>query len=313
MKAIEKAARLYRRLEPLFACPVCGEPMRVPDERGRSLICPHRHAFDLSAKGYVNFLGAQRTRSTSSGYRKEAFLARRAMLERGLFEPVIEAVADVIKREVGAGNRAGGCMLFDAGCGEGYVTSAVVSRLRSIEGIASNAVGMDISAFGVAIACQHDDSIAWCVGNIAKRLPVVSGRCDAVTNLLAPCNGEEFRRVMCDDGVLVKAAPLEDHFIELRAALYDRPRERPCTPDDATAEVAAWFGAVEAQRLTYGFDVGAECVPDVIRMSPLFWKARPERIAAAERSGLPRVTVDLAIIVAHPRRNRAGALRRRSS
>ena len=36
----------------------------------------------------------------------------------------------------------------------------------------------------------------------------------------------------------------------------------------------------------------------LMRMTPLFWKARRERVDALMESGLPKVTVDLRIILA---------------
>jgi 23S rRNA (guanine745-N1)-methyltransferase len=300
MKAIEKAVRLCRGMEPLFACPVCGDPLTVPSKNYRNLVCSRNHCYDFSAKGYVNLLGSHQRKSAAPGYTKEVLSARRAMLTAGLFDPVIETLTEIIECELGRGEQSHPCALLDAGCGEGYSLSAMMLRLRE-GGVAWDAVGMDISKPGITIACGHDDSIMWCVGNIAKRLPFVPSRFDVVTNLLAPENWEEFRRVMRGDGLLVKATPLDNHFIELRSALYERPRERSRSVDDVLTELGTWFDTVETRRLTYGFALPAERTPDLIRMSPLFWKAKPERIEAVERHGLPAITTDLSVVVARPR------------
>jgi len=301
MKAIEKAVRLCRQMGSLFACPVCGDPMTIPSEAGRSLACPSNHCFDFSAKGYVNLLGSHQRKSAAPGYTKEVLVARRAMLEAGLFGPVVETLTDLIKREIGRGARSDSCALLDAGCGEGYVLSAVMSRLRGRDAAVWDAVGMDISKQGITIACRHDDRAVWCVGNIAKRLPFVSSRFDVITNLLAPQNWEEFRRVVRGDGLLVKATPLDNHFIELREALYERPRERSCAADDAVIGLDAWFDLMETRRVTYRFGLRPEWTPDIISMTPLFWKARRERIDALEQHGLACVTVDLSVVAARPR------------
>jgi len=269
--------------------------MGVTSARSPSLVCAENHSFDLSAKGYVNLLLPGQRKSAEPGYSKEMLQARRAMSKLGFFDPVCEAVADLIQRH---SRLAAGSGVFDAGCGEGHIFSSVISRLRGSQGSHPDAIGLDISRQGIALACHRDHSIMWCVANLDRRLPFASGGFEILTNILAPSNVMEFRRVLRGSGLLVKVIPLDDHLVELRNALYERPRGHPLTAEATEAELGASFDVVQKRRLTYRRQVGASSLRDLVRMTPLFWKAKRERIEALETAGLPQVTVDLCAIAA---------------
>lgn len=298
-RGLAQSRDLCRRLQGVFACPVCDGPMAVGGEGDRSLICDHGHCFDLSAKGYVNLLLSHQRKSSTPGYTQAALRARRAVAERGFFDPVRDAVAEAI-----AGNLSAPTpwRLLDAGCGEGYVLSAIIARLRGPERNDTQAVGLDISKPGIEIAGRHDRGVLWCVANIAKRLPFAAGAFDVVTNLLAPMNAAEFRRVLRCGGIVVKVAPMEGHLQELREALYERPREHSFAAARDAAELATYFEIRAHRRLTCARPVDKESIRDIIMMTPLFWKAKRDRIAALEHVGLPQVTVevDLTVGVAEP-------------
>jgi len=72
-------------------CPVrdCGEPL---ERRGRSLVCPRGHSFDLARSGYANLLQPQDRRSKRPGDAPEAVEARRRLLDAGYGEPLLRAI-----------------------------------------------------------------------------------------------------------------------------------------------------------------------------------------------------------------------------
>ena len=82
-----------------FICPICKSPF---EQRGRSLVCPKNHCFDLSKQGYVNLLMSQQGRL--HGDDRPMVRARTAFLSEGYYRPLLEAVV--------AGLCLGGCAMM---------------------------------------------------------------------------------------------------------------------------------------------------------------------------------------------------------
>lgn len=300
MTRFDRVAALLRRLDGVFACPVCEAPLAVGADGG-CLLCGCRHSFDLAIYGYVNLLLSTQRKSRLPGYTADVLRARRAVLDQGFFAPMIRKVAARVIQRLQARPSGDPALILDAGCGEGYVTSAVAARLREKLGRAVDAVGLDISKEGIRIAARHDHSVAWCVANIARRLPFVTGKFDALTNVLSPANPPEFHRVLRPDGTLVKVVPMDNHLVELREALYERREEGGRTTEKSVAELAPWFDVTGAERLNYAVLLHEEARRDVVKMSPLFWKAKKDRLASLQQTGIDRVRVDLLVITATAR------------
>ena len=130
IKRVDAAVSLYRRFEKLFLCPICGSTMSIDREKNRSLICVKTHCFDFSRYGYVNFLLSYQKKSSIPGYDSEALQARRAMLALGLFDPLTNLIAELIRRDTPRKRRESEVLLLDVGSGEGYLLSSIVSNLR---------------------------------------------------------------------------------------------------------------------------------------------------------------------------------------
>jgi 23S rRNA (guanine745-N1)-methyltransferase len=263
----------------------------------RSLTCANHHCFDVSAKGYINLLLPNQRRSSTPGYNAEMLRSRMAVMQLGLFAPLSQAIAELIRNRTASPRPPRTCTLLDVGCGEGHVLSAVMSHLRADGDMRPLAIGLDISRHAISMSCRHEGDMLCCVANLATQLPFVTGAFQVVTNILAPSNPAEFRRVLRDGGVLLKVVPMRHHLAELRHALYERPREHPCGADEAVAELSGDFDVAAQRRLSYGRELPRDCIRDIIRMTSLFWKAKRQRIEALERAGLTRLTVDLSIIV----------------
>ena len=82
IKKIEIAKYLITENIKIFKCPICSEDMLLKDN---SLICLNNHCFDLSRKGYINFL----INSASSKYDRQMFYSRKYIIENNFFQPLI--------------------------------------------------------------------------------------------------------------------------------------------------------------------------------------------------------------------------------
>jgi len=114
--------------------------------------------------------------------------------------------------------------------------------------------------------------------------------------------------VLRPDGTLVKVVPMDNHLVELREALYERREEGGRTTEESVAELAPWFDVTGAERLNYAVLLHEEAAPrrrEAVgarhALPLLFWKAKRDRLASLEQTGIDRVRVDLLVITATAR------------
>ena len=127
-------------------CPVCGSEMAVDVSRSASLFCrgAKKHCYDFSSRGYVNFAPPGHT---SGGDSKQAVLARTCFLDLEMYRPVVQRLSETIDKYCG-NSRA---LIIDAGCGEGYYSTALAKKGYSV-------FGVDLSKFAVDGACKRINS-----------------------------------------------------------------------------------------------------------------------------------------------------------
>ena len=75
-------------------CPVCGEKLNRLD---RSYRCPNRHSFDIARQGYVNLLTVNQKHSLNPGDTRQQVLSRRAFLEAGYYEPILNTLKETVR------------------------------------------------------------------------------------------------------------------------------------------------------------------------------------------------------------------------
>ena len=199
----------------ILVCPICRNGLSF-SEGGRSLVCPSGHCFDISSSGYVNL-----TRGSSvniSGDSKDMIRARRDFLAAGYYLPIANGVVEAL-------DAVSPSRIVDAGCGEGYYTSHFAKSFPH-----AGVIGFDLSKPGIELASKAakrdglSDRLSYSVCGIFD-LPIRDRSVSAVTNLFAPCAGEEFRRVLRDDGRLITVVAGVRHLFGLKAAIYDEPYE----------------------------------------------------------------------------------------
>ena len=177
------------------------------------LCCSNKHSFDIARQGYINLL----SRAINANYDKKTFAYRRVIGRSGFFDPLHAAVSNLIIDRLPAQEPAG---LLDAGCGEGSHLVRIQERLLRHDFAPPWSVGIDISKEGVGCAAAEYSNATWCVADIAN-CPFASGQFGIVLNLLSPANYSEFRRLIADDGMVIKVIPGRDYLKELREVLYE--------------------------------------------------------------------------------------------
>lgn len=106
-----------------FTCPLCHQPLT---QINNSVICPQRHQFDVAKEGYINLLPVQHKRSRDPGDSAEMMQARRAFLDAGHYQPLRDAVINLLRERLEQSATA----ILDIGCGEGITLMLLPRRCR---------------------------------------------------------------------------------------------------------------------------------------------------------------------------------------
>jgi 23S rRNA (guanine745-N1)-methyltransferase len=208
------------------------------------LICPQGHAFDIARSGYINLLQPQDRRSKQPGDTPAAVAARRSLHDRGVTEPLLQAIAGIT-------HPAPKDSVLDAGCGDGYYLGELSSRTNC------DAHGVDISIPAIEAAARRYPACEWIVANADRFLPYADASFDLVLSITGRMNAPEFRRVLRHGGHLLIALPAPEDLIELRGKGRDRvPRTLESFAHD--------FKLAEQRRVTTTADLDAAAVEDVL-------------------------------------------------
>ncbi len=198
---------------PKLKCPVCGGELRLAE---RTYRCEKGHCYDLAKQNYVNLLMSNKSSAKRHGDDRLMVRARTDFLEKGYYLHLREEICRLAVEHCGDA-----VDFLDAGCGEGWYTSAVKSALEKA-GKSCSALGVDISKEALMAAGRRDKSVAWAVASV-NSLPAADESCSLLLNVFAPTDDGEYRRVLKKGGLIIKAMPLETHLFGLKKAVYDEP------------------------------------------------------------------------------------------
>lgn len=249
---------------PEILCPLCRLPL---DRQPKVWRCPQNHSFDVAREGYVNLLPVQHKHSREPGDSAAMVTARREFLQAGHYEPLREALVDLLQP-------LGAQSLLDVGCGEGWYTS-VLPR------VAADVTGLDIAKPAIQSAAKRFRGITWLVGS-AAHLPFADASLDLVSSLFTPLQMDEMQRVLRPGGHALLVTPAPDHLWSLRERLFEEVR--PHEPDKFLAGFEAQFELHTRQELGFALSLEQADLRRLLAMTPYAWKAKPERRAALEAS-----------------------------
>jgi len=210
----------------------------------RRLVCPRGHSFDVARSGYVNLLQPQERRSKHPGDTAAAVAARRRLHDRGVTEPLLDAIAEMVTVSPSD-------IVLDVGCGDGFYLGSLAHQTGC------DAHGVDISIPAVDAAARRYPGCEWIVANADRFVPYADRSFSMVLSITARMNAGEFRRVLRDGGRLLVALPAPNDLMELRGAGRDRVTR--------TVETfAQHFTLAERRRATAATDLDARTVHDVL-------------------------------------------------
>ena len=223
----------------------CAQPLARAE---RTFVCENRHSFDVARSGYVNLLQPQDKRSRTPGDSADAVQARRRLAERGVLDPLIGAMTDLL----GLGRDD---VILDVGCGDGYN----LGSFRASFGCESH--GTDISTPAIDLAARRHRDCQFTVANADRFLPYADRSFSALTSITSRVNAAEFRRVLAENGALLIAVPGADDLVELREAILGEAKEL-----DRVKPVEG-FDVVKRQRVTFRTRLDRAAALDIMTSS----------------------------------------------
>lgn len=253
-----------------FICPVCRQRLFKVNN---TVKCLSNHSFDIAKQGYINLLMAN---SSGKRHGDDSLMvrARKSFLDKGYYAPLREAVSEIL----GLGHT-----VLDSGCGEGYYTARFAEN--------NSVCGIDISKDALRLAARRCEDCEFAVASIAD-IPLPDGSVDAITNIFAPDSPDEFVRVLKEGGRLITVYPMENHLMELKAAVYDKPYLNP--PVELSHKGMTLKSTKEVKYI-----VTLDCNEDIVslfKMTPYYYKT--SKTDQQKLESLDTLTVGLEFLIA---------------
>jgi 23S rRNA (guanine745-N1)-methyltransferase len=228
-------------------CPVCREAL-APAEK--SCRCAKGHAFDRAKEGYLSLLHG-RQKGEGRGDSKAMILARDRVHRAGVFDPLVQALAD-LPFEMPPKS------ILELGCGEGFFLGHM-ARKHAI----ATSYGLDLSVDAVKLAAKTLKQSLILRADLLNSLPFADRSLDLVQSIFAPRPLAEITRVLRPGGYALFVHPQADHWQELRAFLpLAKIGEEKLPPDLAGFAPAA--SSHVCKRITLSHAV----LVDLVEMSP---------------------------------------------
>ena len=261
-----------------FACPICQENLTLIET---SLKCSNRHSFDLAKFGYVNLAPQIKQ---SANYDKENFQNRQQILEAGFYQAILEGISDLLATQPSAKT------VLDIGCGEGFYSRKLQEAHPD-----KTFYAFDISKDSVQIASKSEPNWAvnWFVGDLAH-LPIKDASMDILLDIFSPANYGEFRRVLSQNGILIKVIPTESHLKEIRQMVQDQLTKKDYSNQDIKDHFQEHFSIQSSQIASLTKPITAEQRQAMLSMTPLLFHVDQSKI---DWSQLTEITIEAEILV----------------
>lgn len=242
-----------------YLCPLCQQALTLADKTYR---CENNHSFDQAKQGYVNLLPVQFKHSKAPGDNKEMVDARRAFLDNGFYQPLVDKML-MLYHQYADSNTP----ILDAGCGEGFYTHQHKTTTNQVYGV-------DIAKETIKIAAKRYKNCHFSVGTLSK-LSFRDCYFGWIISVYAPILETEFTRLLEKDGFLLTVTPAEQHLFELKSLIYEQANQH-----DTTKSAIENLTIIEEQKLTYSMQFeNSEDVLNLLAMTPFAFKASNELIA----------------------------------
>lgn len=196
-----------------YACPLCSLPLL---NQAAVFRCENNHSFDCAKENYLNLLPVQFKHSKNPGDNKAMVNARRAFLEQGYYQPLMNRLLALYHEKMHAdANKP--AIVLDAGCGEGFYTHQHKNAENTVYGV-------DIAKEAIKKAGKKYKNCHFSVATLSK-LPFADSLFSWIVSVYAPILENEFTRVLSPGGFLLTVTPAKQHLMQLKQQIYDDAKE----------------------------------------------------------------------------------------
>lgn len=270
----------FKAVKDFFQCPLCKKTLLMNDSG--SFVCENRHCFDVSSKGYVNFL----TKNIETKYSKELFKFRRAVFEDAFYDNILGNIIDIItKYTISKPNI---CVL-DVGCGEGYYVLKISEHFRNRANIAA----LDLSKDAIMIAASGGNDVMWTIADLTN-IPLKDNLADIILNIFTPAKYTEFIRVLADDGIVIKVVPGEKYLCELRHKALSQLKNKEYSNKQVADYFEEYFNVIERRHILNTFPISKDQLNNFIKMTPMMFGVNIDELNIDD---IKDITIDVDIII----------------
>lgn len=260
----------------LFACPLCGKQMKVLKS---SMICEENHCYDISKRGYINFV----QKASLKIYNAELFEHRRLVYDSGFYEELMETMNLLVTTHICHQSE---CTIVDAGCGEGTFLTKLCSQ------ISGSKIGFDISKDAILQACRSTKEILWLVADLVN-IPLKDNCVDVLFDIFTPANYQSFHRILKKDGIMVKVIPGAEYLKEFRDAAGTKIKNHR-DEEQVIHYLSQYMKIVEKRKVYYKVSVNMEQLQSWIKMTPMMVNILLDEETL---SSIKQVTIDVNVCV----------------
>lgn len=276
---LEKTVKLFKGFEHVFQCPFCNGSLSLNENA--SFLCEKQHCFDVSSKGYINFIPNQKLLK----YKKELFESRQNIFSNGFYKNILSEIILLIEKYNTKQQRY---QILDIGCGEGYYSYELSKAINDADLFA-----MDIVKDAIILAAKKHAPIRYMVANLSN-IPLKDKQMDVILNILTPANYNEFLRILSDDGILIKIIPGENYLKEIRALAAKQLKNKTYTNQPITDYFEGHIRLMERRSIQYQLPLTLDQASDFVQMTPLMFDIDTSTL---DISSLQSITIHLELLV----------------
>ncbi|GAA6167750.1 putative RNA methyltransferase [Sessilibacter corallicola] len=253
----------------IWNCPLCNSELVIYDS---CLKCSNNHSFDIARQGYVNLLPVQKKHSKNPGDSQMMIQARNRFLQQGFYEPLAQAISEMVDDYFSEITESDQPLTgLDLGGGDGYFSSYLNQHQGTEKSNGKVTWWLsDISKEAVKLAAKRFPKTQTAVAN-SLDLPVVNQSVDCIFQAFAPASDSESDRVLSERGIWIRVYPGTQHLQEMRSIIFKDAQPHKPWPDPEG------FERLAEKQLNFSLRVESEQnKQDLLAMTPMYWRSRPE-------------------------------------